>query len=95
MAVKTTRYDTSEYLDSEEKIAAYMDAVLDDGDPALVTHALALPPAHAVWRNRTRDGAFKGKPISRAQRRRKSRTRDGAKSAEGAGHSTLGRARDT
>jgi probable addiction module antidote protein len=42
MAVKTTRYDTAEYLDSEEKIAAYVDAVLEDGDPALVTHALGV-----------------------------------------------------
>ena len=42
MATKTTRYDTAEYLDSEEKIAAYMDAVLEQGDPALVTHALGV-----------------------------------------------------
>ena len=43
MAVKTTRYDTAEYLDSEEKIAAYVDAVLEDGDPALVTRRTAAP----------------------------------------------------
>jgi probable addiction module antidote protein len=42
MAVKTTRYDTAEYLDSERKIAAYMDAVLEQGDPSLVTHALGV-----------------------------------------------------
>lgn len=42
MATKTSRYDTAEYLDSEEKIAAYMDAVLEQGDPALVTHALGI-----------------------------------------------------
>jgi len=42
MAVKTTRYDTAEYLDSEEKIAAYMNAVLEDGNPSLVSHALGV-----------------------------------------------------
>jgi probable addiction module antidote protein len=42
MVLKTTPYDTAEYLDSEEKIAAYIDAVLEDGDPALVTHALGV-----------------------------------------------------
>jgi len=42
MALKTTPYDTAKYLDSEEKLAAYIDAVLEDGDPALVTHALGV-----------------------------------------------------
>ena len=42
MVLKTTPYDTAEYLDSEEKIAAYIDAVLEDSDPALVTHALGV-----------------------------------------------------
>ncbi|CAH1661148.1 HTH cro/C1-type domain-containing protein [Hyphomicrobiales bacterium] len=40
MALETTRWDSSKYLDSEEAIVAYMDAVLEEGDPALVTHAL-------------------------------------------------------
>jgi probable addiction module antidote protein len=42
MVLRTTPYDTAEYLDSEAKIAAYIDAVLEDGDPALVTHALGV-----------------------------------------------------
>ena len=42
MAVKTTSYDTAEYLDSEEEVAAYIDAVLEDGDPALLAHALGV-----------------------------------------------------
>ncbi|MBS7699165.1 MAG: putative addiction module antidote protein [Chelatococcus sp.] len=40
MALETTRWDSSEHLDSEEAIVAYMDAVLEEGDPALVTAAL-------------------------------------------------------
>ena len=42
MALKTTRYDTADYLDSPEAIAAYIDAVFEDGDPALVVHALGV-----------------------------------------------------
>ncbi|MEN6407373.1 MAG: addiction module antidote protein [Thermoguttaceae bacterium] len=37
---KTKQYDAAEYLESEEHIAAYLQAALDDGDPALVVHAL-------------------------------------------------------
>ena len=40
MPLDTRPYDTAEYLDSEEAIAAYIDAVLEDGDPALIAHAL-------------------------------------------------------
>jgi probable addiction module antidote protein len=42
MALKTTRYDTAEYLDTDEKIAEYIDAVLELDDPALLTHALGV-----------------------------------------------------
>jgi len=40
MALETRPWDTSEHLDSPEAIAAYLEAVLEDGDPALFTHAL-------------------------------------------------------
>ena len=40
MPLETRPYDTAEYLDSEEAIAAYIDAVLENGDPALVAQAL-------------------------------------------------------
>ncbi|MEX3556326.1 MAG: addiction module antidote protein [Burkholderia gladioli] len=39
-AVKFSRYDTADYLKTEEDIAAYLDAVMEDGDPALVAAAL-------------------------------------------------------
>ena len=38
--LKTTRYDSAEYLKSEKDIAAYLDAALEDGDPALIPHPL-------------------------------------------------------
>ena len=40
MTVKTTRWDASELLDSDEMIRAFIDAALEDGDPALVTAAI-------------------------------------------------------
>jgi len=35
-----SRYDTTDYLQSEEEIAAYLEAVTEDGDPALIAAAL-------------------------------------------------------
>lgn len=40
--LKTTRWDSAEYLKTDKDIAEYLDAVLDDGDPALVAHALGV-----------------------------------------------------
>jgi len=40
MSVKTSLWDASEYLDSPESIAAYLEAVFEDGDPALIAAAL-------------------------------------------------------
>jgi len=37
---KTRPYDAAEYLENEEDMAAYLQAALEDGDPALVVHAL-------------------------------------------------------
>ena len=40
MAIKTTRYDSAEHLDSDEAIAAYIDEALGSADPAHIAHAL-------------------------------------------------------
>ena len=42
MALETTLYDTADYLESPESIAAYIEAAFEDGDPALITHALGV-----------------------------------------------------
>jgi probable addiction module antidote protein len=42
MALETTLYDSADYLDSPEAIAAYIEAAFEDGDPALITHALGV-----------------------------------------------------
>lgn len=40
MAIETTKWDAADYLDSPEMIAAYIDAALEDGDPAVIAAAL-------------------------------------------------------
>ncbi|EIY1230155.1 MULTISPECIES: addiction module antidote protein [Gammaproteobacteria] len=40
MEVKFSRYDTADYLKTEDDIAAYLDAVMEDGDPVLIAAAL-------------------------------------------------------
>ena len=42
MPLETRRFDPSEHLDSDEAVAAYIDAVLEDGDAALVADALGV-----------------------------------------------------
>ncbi len=38
--VTFSRYDTADYLETEEDIAAYLKAVLDENDPSLLAAAL-------------------------------------------------------
>jgi probable addiction module antidote protein len=38
--IKTRPWDVVEHLETEEDITAYLEAVLDDGDPTLVSAAL-------------------------------------------------------
>ena len=42
MPLETFPYDTAEHLKTPEHIAAYLDAVLEDNDPALLAHALGV-----------------------------------------------------
>jgi probable addiction module antidote protein len=40
MKTKTRAYDAAEYLASEEEMAAYLEAALEEGEPSLVVQAL-------------------------------------------------------
>ena len=40
--LKTTRWDTADYLKTDKDIAYYLEAVFEDGDPALIAHALGV-----------------------------------------------------
>lgn len=42
MALKTTRWDSAEYLQTDEDITVYLKAVLDEGNPSLVNYALGV-----------------------------------------------------
>jgi probable addiction module antidote protein len=39
--VKISRFDAADYLDSEEMIAEYINAVMEDGDPELLLAAIS------------------------------------------------------
>lgn len=56
MEVKFSRYDTADYLKTEDDIAAYLDAVTEDGDPSLIAaafgdlvHPATLASLPATW----------------------------------------------
>lgn len=38
--VKFSRYDAADYLQTDEQITAYLEAAMEDGDPAIVARAL-------------------------------------------------------
>jgi probable addiction module antidote protein len=39
---KTIPWDSAEHLKTDEDIASYLEAVFDDGGPALISHALGV-----------------------------------------------------
>jgi len=46
---RTRPYDTAEYLETEEDMALYLEAALDDGDPRVVSAALGdIARAHGM-----------------------------------------------
>jgi probable addiction module antidote protein len=40
MPLKTTPYDSADYLNTEEEIAEYLNVCLEDGNPALIAKAI-------------------------------------------------------
>ncbi len=40
MAIETSKWDVTEYLDNEEAIFSYIEAAFEDGDPELIKKAL-------------------------------------------------------
>ena len=68
MARKTSRWDAADTLETKEDIAAYLDAVLEDGDPDLLKAALGdiarakgmTEIAHAAGLGRTNHQSLQG-----------------------------------
>lgn len=42
MSVELTKWDSADYLKTKEDVAAYLEAVFEDGDATLITHALGV-----------------------------------------------------
>ena len=42
MTLEATLWDCAELLDSREAVLTYIDAALEAGDPALISHALGI-----------------------------------------------------
>jgi probable addiction module antidote protein len=40
MSLKTTKWDVNDFLDSEERMALFLEAAFEDGDPSLIAAAL-------------------------------------------------------
>ncbi len=40
--MKLRPYDTAEYLETEEDVVNYLEALFEDGDPALIAHGLGV-----------------------------------------------------
>jgi probable addiction module antidote protein len=40
MTIETKKWDLAEHLDSDEKIALFLEAVFEEGDPALISAAI-------------------------------------------------------
>jgi probable addiction module antidote protein len=40
MALKTRKWDVTEFLDSEERIAIFLEAAFEEGDPSIIAAAL-------------------------------------------------------
>ena len=40
MPLETFPYDTADYLTTKEDVVSYLEAAFEDGDPALISHAL-------------------------------------------------------
>ena len=40
LGLKTTPFDSADYLETDADMVMYLDACLEDGEPALITHAL-------------------------------------------------------
>ena len=51
MKAKTTKFDAAEYLTNEKEMSAYLDAAMEDGEPAVVMQALgAIAKARGMSR---------------------------------------------
>jgi probable addiction module antidote protein len=59
--IETTKFDSADYLDSAEAIAAYLEAYLEDGTPEELRRALAtVARSHGISDLARRSGVSRG-----------------------------------
>ena len=76
MGIKTTKYETADYLDSPEAIEAYLEAAFETNDAALIAAALGdVAKAEGMKRIADQSGAFSGKPLPCAECKRQPQAR--------------------
>lgn len=66
MNLPTTRWDSAAYLRDDDDIAAYLNAVLEEEDPALVTHALSVIARAKGMNQLARETGLSAESIQRA-----------------------------
>ena len=71
MTIELKPWDVAEYLDTPERIALYIEAVIDDGDPALLAATLGDIARAGHGSDRQGDRAFARKPVPGALRQGK------------------------
>ncbi len=60
---KTTPWDPAEHLETDEDIAAYLEAALEEGDPTLVAGPWRHRPRQRHDPTRSRDRAWAREPL--------------------------------
>ncbi len=65
MAIETTPWDSAELLDTPEAVTAYIEAAFEDGDPILITHALAAAARAKGMAELARRSGVAPKPCTR------------------------------
>ena len=89
---KATIYDAAEYLETEEDMAAYLNAAIEEGDAAIVAAALGdIARAKGYDPARAGDGAYARRPLQSAFPFGKSLVRHGSKGGSSARHEGGGR----
>ncbi|SDQ97149.1 probable addiction module antidote protein [Rhizobiales bacterium GAS191] len=66
MTIELRPYDSAEFLKTEAEIAAYLEEVFQDGDPALIAHALGVAARAHGMSQLARDAGLKRESLYRS-----------------------------
>jgi probable addiction module antidote protein len=69
MTEKTRRWDPARYLETDQDVAEFIDAVLEDGDPAVVAEAIGVVARARGMSQLARDSGLTREGLYRALNR--------------------------